>query len=292
MGFVAGDQLVWSRWWGPEQAETRLFGGVLLDPRDDYARFVNGHLKELRDFAACRALVLLGEPGTGKSSELEKEILRRRSSGQYVEPILLREFLTASEVREVVRDAVTRWCEAGSPGDLTFAFDGFDEPLFAIGNLADVLERVLARLDTDRLRVLITSRRSMWRGRLETAFARWWPGSASAALVLAPLTMREIRQAAATELTDPDGFVTWLKTAGVQLLAASPMMLRLLLAAYAKGDMPTQRRHIYALGVEGLVAEANADRADRGREGPPLRKRLSAAKQLAAVSLLLRGVHS
>jgi hypothetical protein len=286
VGFVAGDQLVWSRWWGAEQAETQLFGGVLPDPRDGYARFVNGHLKELKDFAACRALVLLGEPGAGKSSELEKEILRRRSSGEYVEPILLREFLTASEVREAVRDAVTRWCEAGSPGDLTLAFDGFDEPLFAVGNLADVLERELARLDTDRLRVLITSRRSVWQGRLETAFARWWPGSASAALVLAPLTMRDIRQAAATELTDPDGFVTSLKTAGVQLLAASPMTLRLLLAAYVKGDMPSQRRHIYALGVEGLAAEANADRADWGREGPPLRKRLSAAQQLAAVSLL------
>ncbi|WP_454341742.1 hypothetical protein [Streptomyces canus] len=286
MGFVAGDQLVWSRWWGPEQAETQLFGGVLPDPRDDYARFVNGHLKELRDFAACRALVLLGEPGAGKSSELEKEILRRRSSGEYVEPILLREFLTGSEVREAVRDAVARWRGAGSPGDLTLAFDGFDEPLFAIGNLADVLERELARLDPDRLRVLITSRRSVWRGRLETAFARWWLGSASMALVLAPLTMRDIRQAAATELTDPDGFVASLKRAGVQLLAASPMTLRLLLAAYVKGDMPAQRRHIYALGVEGLAAEANADRADQGREGPPLRQRLSAAQQLAAVSLL------
>ncbi|MFC9643845.1 NACHT domain-containing protein [Streptomyces mirabilis] len=286
VGFVAGDQLAWGRWWGPEQAETRLFGGVLPDPRDDYARFVNGHLKELRDFAACRALVLLGEPGAGKSFELQEEILRRRSSGEHVEPILLREFLTASEVREAVRDAVARWREAGSPGDLTLAFDGFDEPLFAIGNLADVLERELARLDADRLRVLITSRRSVWRGRLGTAFARWWPGSASAALVLAPLTMRDIRQAAATELADPDGFVASLKTAGVQLLAASPMTLRLLLAAYVKGDMPAQRSHIYALGVKGLAAEANADRADRGREGPPLTQRLSAAQQLAAVSLL------
>ncbi|WP_406436579.1 hypothetical protein OHB14_61995 [Streptomyces sp. NBC_01613] len=137
MGFVAGDQLVWSRWWGPEQAEIQLFGGVLPDPRDDYARFVNGHLKELKDFAACRALVLLGEPGAGKSFQLEKEILRRRSSGEHVEPILLREFLSASEVREAVRDTVDRWRKAGSPGDLTLAFDGFDEPLFAIGNLAD-----------------------------------------------------------------------------------------------------------------------------------------------------------
>lgn len=76
---------------GTGAGRTQLFGGVLPDPRDDYARFVNGHLKELRNFAVCRALVLLGEPGAGKSSELEKEILRRRSSGEYVEPILLRE---------------------------------------------------------------------------------------------------------------------------------------------------------------------------------------------------------
>ncbi|MGP3737589.1 NACHT domain-containing protein (plasmid) [Streptomyces sp. GDS52] len=286
MGFVAGDQLVWSRWWGPEQIETQLFGGVLPDPRDYDARFFNGHLKELKDFAACRALVLLGEPGAGKSFELEKEIQRRTSSGERVEPILLREFSTPSEVREAIRDAVAGWHETGSPGDLTLAFDGFDEPLFAIGNLADVLERELARLDPERLRVLITSRRSVWRGRLEAAFAQWWPNSSSATLLLAPLTERDIRQAAATELTDPDGFVTSLKTADVQLLAASPMTLRLLLAAYVKGNMPSQRSHIYALGVTGLAAEANTDRADRGREGPPLTQRLSAAQQLAAVSLL------
>ncbi|MEU3755753.1 hypothetical protein AB0H17_23755 [Streptomyces olivoreticuli] len=116
VGFVAGDQLGWSRWWGPEQAETQLFGGVLPDPCDEYARFVNGHLKELRDFVACRALVLLGGPGVGKSFELQEEILRRRSSGEHSEPILLREFLTATEVQEAVRDAVARWREAGFAG--------------------------------------------------------------------------------------------------------------------------------------------------------------------------------
>ncbi|MEV5470175.1 hypothetical protein AB0N37_31900 [Streptomyces griseoincarnatus] len=286
MGFVAGEHVAWTRWWGPEQAENRLFNGVLPDPRNEHTQFINRHVRRLEDFAACRALVLLGDPGTGKSSELETEINRRRTAGEHVEHILLGDLLTAEEVRDAVQGADARWRAAGSPGDLTLALDGFDEPLFALQNLAAVLERELERLDRDHLRVLITSRRSAWRDRLSGAFARWWPGDATGSLVLAPLTERDIRQAAATELDDPDGFVASLKAAGVLLLAASPMTLRLLLVARLERSMPSQRHRIYALGVSGLVTEANAGRVERGQDDPPLDERLAAARRLAAVGLL------
>ncbi|MGW1901689.1 NACHT domain-containing protein [Streptomyces hirsutus] len=286
MGFVAGEHVAWTRWWGPEQVENRLFNGVLPDPRDEYTRFINRHVRRLKDFAVCRALVLLGDPGTGKSSELETEINRRRTAGEHVERILLGDLLTADEVRDAIQSANVRWRAAGAPGDLTLALDGFDEPLFALHNLAAVLERELERLDRDHLRVLITSRRSAWRDRLSRAFARWWPGDATGSLVLAPLTERDIRQAAATELDDPDGFVSSLKAAGVLLLAASPMTLRLLLVARLQRSMPSQRHQIYALGMKGLAAEANAGRMERGQDDPPLDERLAAARRLAAVGLL------
>lgn len=286
MGYVAGDHVAWDRWWGPEQVENRLVNGVLPDPRDDYARFLNRHVRRLKDFAECRALVLLGDPGMGKSSELETEIARRRTAGEHVESILLRDLLTAAEVRDAVQDAATRWRAAGSPGELTLALDGFDEPLFAVGNLAAVLERELERLDRGRLRVLITSRQSAWQDRLSGAFARWWPDDGTCSLVLAPLTERDIRRAAATELDDADGFVASLKAAGVLLLAASPMTLRLLLVARLQRSMPSQRHRIYALGVSGLAAESNVGRVEWGQDDPPLGERLAAARRLAAVGLL------
>ncbi|MGV9393345.1 hypothetical protein ACWDQL_30015 [Streptomyces olivaceus] len=286
MGFVAGEQIAWDRWWSPQDAEIRVFGGVLPEPRDDIGRFLNRRLGQLKDFASSRALVLLGEAGAGKSRELEKEAARRESAGQYVARIALRKFLSANQVQEAVRDAVSGWHGAGSPGDLTLAFDGFDEPLFAVGNLADVLERELSRLGPERLRVLITSRRSAWPERLGTAFATWWPDAATASLVLAPLTERNIIQAAATELDDPKGFFDSLRAADVSMLAAFPMTLRLLLAARVEGKIPSQRSRLYEKGVQGLAAETDPGRVEQGRDDPPLAQRLAAARRLAAVGLL------
>ncbi|MFF8531660.1 hypothetical protein ACF07B_06630 [Streptomyces sp. NPDC015532] len=270
----------------PEGTPIRSFGGVLPDPLGEHTRFINRQLKQLKEFASHRALVLLGEPGMGKSFVLEAEVARRRSAGEHVEHLLLREYLTPGEVAEAIREAAGRWRELDSSGDLTLVFDGFDEPLFAIRNLAHVMKRELERLDRARLRVLITSRRSAWQQELGGAFARWWPDGATASLVLAPLTEQDIRQAAATELDDPDGFVTRLKDADVQLLAASPMTLRLLLAVHARGGMPSRRSKIYTLGVEGLAADIGAGYAVAFRADPPVHLRLKAARRLASVSLL------
>ncbi|MGW9068009.1 hypothetical protein ACWGQT_00960 [Streptomyces yangpuensis] len=267
--------------------ENTLFSGVLPDPRNDHTKFLNRHVGKLQDFATCRALVLLGDPGAGKSCELEAEVVRRRTAGEYVEHLLLRDFLTAGELRDVIQDADARWRAAGSPGDLTLALDGFDEPLFAVISLAAVLERSLGQLDRSRLRVLITSRRSVWQERLTGAFGRWWPDAgATCKLVLAPLAERDILQAAATELDAPEGFVASLRASGVMPLAGSPITLRLLLAARLKQGMPPERHRIYALGVQGLVEESNAARVERSQDDPPMDQRLAAARRLAAVGLL------
>ncbi|MEW1913639.1 hypothetical protein AB0442_35330 [Kitasatospora sp. NPDC085895] len=286
VGFVGGDRLGWCRWWGPEGTENALFDGLLPDPAGEHTRYLNRHLRQLKDFQASRALVLLGEPGAGKSAELEVEVTRRLEAGEWAAVIHLGAFLTASEVQEAVREAEAAWQASGTPGDLTLAFDGFDEPLVAVSNLAHVLERELKRLDTERLRVLITSRRSVWPERLSEAFRRLWPSEDTLSLVLAPLTEQNIRHAAATELDTPDAFVGSLKAAGVQSLAASPLPLRLLLAAHTQGTLTSSRRRIYALGVEGLVAEDNTGRIEQGLDDPPLPQRLSAARSLAAASLL------
>lgn len=143
MGFVAGDRVAWSRWWGPEGVENTLFSGVLPDPQGEYTKFLNRYVRQLKDYAACRALVLMGDPGMGKSSELEAEVDRRRHAGEHVEHLLLRNFHTPGEVRDGVREADAGWRSAGSPGDLVLALDGFDEPLFAASSLASALEGAL-----------------------------------------------------------------------------------------------------------------------------------------------------
>ena len=76
MGFVCGDRIEWNRWWGPEDTSIKLFGGVLPNPLGEHTRCINPRIQQLKEFASYRALVLLGEPGMGKSFVLEREIAR------------------------------------------------------------------------------------------------------------------------------------------------------------------------------------------------------------------------
>ncbi|TCN39807.1 hypothetical protein EV644_103107 [Kribbella orskensis] len=230
-----------------------------------------------------RALVLLGEPGVGKSAELKKELARRAVTGDDVILVDLGEYTTVGEVESAIQQAVTAW-KARATAELTLAFDGFDEPLLSISNLSDVLKRELEKLDLARLRVMIASRGAQWQTVLTDTFEGWWP-TAVVTLVLAPLTESDIRAAASTELEDVDGFIEATHAASGEPLSAWPITLRLLLAAARQGRFPERRVDVYRAGIEGLAAETGR-RRDRRQDGPPLPRRLAAAQKLAAIGLL------
>lgn len=284
MGFVAGERVPWKRWWFLPGAEVATHDGILLDPSDEYARYLNPAASRLADHDAHRAIVLLADGGMGKSFELEAEIERRQSTGQHVARLDLGEYVTVTEVQTAVREAVDVWKDTRAE-ELTFAFDSFDESLFDINNLNNVLRRELQRLDRSHLRVLIASRSSLWRGTLADAFVSWW-GDAVITLALGPLTEGDIRVAASTDVADVDVFIQAVNAAGAGPLAALPVTLRLLLRIFGTDDMPSRRVDAYRLGVGGLVTENAPRRQERRREGAALELRLGAAKRLAAATLL------
>ncbi len=166
----------------------------------------------------------------------------------------------------------------------------FDEPLLEITNLNNVLLRELGRLDRSRLRVIIASRRSLWRATMTGVFASWWHDGV-VTLALGPLTESDIRIAASTEVADTDAFTAALQKAGAWPLAARPVTLRMLLASWGSRAMPSRRVDAYRVGVAGLVAEDSPRRRERRHQGTPLLQRVTAARHLAALTLLTGRPH-
>jgi hypothetical protein len=258
--------------------------GLLHDPSGEYTRYLNPGAAGLNEYAERRGIILLADAGMGKSFELGAEIERRQAAGQQVARLDLGGYSSAEEVKDAVRDATSAW-EASGTDDLTFALDGFDEPLLDTRNLSDVLLRELGRLDRARLRVLITSRRSFWRDSIADAMASWW-GDQVATLVLAPLTEADLRTAALSDGLDADVFIAAVHQAGAGPLAARPVSLRMLLASGKNGTMPSTRAEAYRRGLEYLVDENSSLRRERRQEGTPVPQRVAVAGRLATVSLL------
>lgn len=63
----------WKRFWCPRSSSiSQADGGYLADPDSTWGKAHNSDLVSLETIADVPCLVLLGEPGIGKSSELEK----------------------------------------------------------------------------------------------------------------------------------------------------------------------------------------------------------------------------
>jgi hypothetical protein len=285
MGFADGDRVPWTRWWFPAGTEPAMLeDGILPDPSNPYFRYLNPRASTLEAHQERSVIVLLADAGMGKSYELEAETQRLQTLGQQVELVDLGEYLDATEVRSAIQEAVGRWQRSGTER-LTLALDGFDEPLFSIRNLSDVLKRELTALDPSRARVMIASRSSLWSVALGDTVSAWSKNQA-VTLMLGPLSEDQIRVAAGTDLDDTGAVMANIRAAGIGPLAARPITLRLLLSAAAAAGLPDRRSEVYRLGVEGLVEENNARRQERRLDGPPLQSRLAAARRLAVATLL------
>jgi predicted NACHT family NTPase len=63
----------WKRFWCPRSSQINLGDrGYLTDPESEYGKYANPELVGLEAITDVPCLVLLGEPGIGKSQELEK----------------------------------------------------------------------------------------------------------------------------------------------------------------------------------------------------------------------------
>lgn len=282
-----GGSIPWKRWWIPSGFEPRIENGLLIDPDGRYARFLNPDVLVLPDLDDTRCAVLLGDSGSGKSDELEKEARRLRGARASVVHRDLGCYPDWASLRADVfeAEAVREWAAAES-GELVLLLDGFDEAFVTVRRLADGISRELRRLPYQRLSLRIAARHSAWPDRLSSDLRSVWPES-FANLSLCPLSASDIALAARTVLQDDGTFVREVIEHDVGALASRPIGLRLLLlATRAEGRLPSDRLTLYRRGTEALVMEASPRRREDRDDGPPVARRVRAAEDLAAVSLL------
>ncbi|HUU92792.1 MAG TPA: hypothetical protein VM238_16495 [Phycisphaerae bacterium] len=263
----------WQRFWrSPEGTYTLSDGGFLADPETDWGSALNPDARKFNEIAATPCLVLLGEPGIGKSHELAaaKETVEAAAgeSGDQVLPVDLRAFQTDHRLcARLFESGQFRHWIAG-PHRLQLFLDSLDEGLIRISTVAALLEEELARCPVHRLMLRIACRTADWPQSLEAALKRLWGDANVGVYELLPLRRRDVRAAAEAEGIDCERFIETVQDRDAVPLAIKPVTLRLLVRLFRRdAALPHRQVQLYEQGCRLLCEEPNPARREAGLEG-------------------------
>jgi hypothetical protein len=245
------------------------------------------------EIAGRRCLILLGEPGMGKSETLRAEadsldesfrvggdaVLRVDLGATREESVLAREIFGSDEFRT--------WSEGN--GELHLFLDSLDEAVLRLGVVGEVLLKGLGGADASRLSLRLACRTADRLPQFESKLTALWPEDESGVFELAPLTRADVTQAADDRELDSDTFVRELVERDIVGLAIKPVTLNMLLdLAGDEEGLPISQLDVYARGLRHLVTEPGErrqrDRATRGKLTPG--QRLAVARRIAGATVL------
>jgi hypothetical protein len=270
------------RFWCPPTGRIALdAGGFLADPGGPFG--IEQTLETYDEIDRHRCLVLLGEPGIGKTTELARAFA---AAGERAYHVDLGAVADAEGLRRLVVEApvVVAWREGD--GELVLFLDAFDEALAERGVLGRALIAELGNLPRERLSLRIACRTADWPATLTDRLALLL-GEAQE-FELQPVTRADVVAAAAVAGVDGEAFVTAVVERGAGPLARVPLTLRFLLERYARdGALPTRRAELYRDGCRELCREQNPSRVETGRVGTlSAEERLAIAERVAAATVL------
>ena len=247
---------------------TQLKGGSQLPASVDLP-------KTLANYRSVHAYVLLGDPGSGKTTAFREESEALRDDALF---ITARDFLLHTAV----------------PHDLcgkTLFIDGLDEVRAGKSDARtrfDEIRRLLMQLDRPRFR--ISCREADWLGENDRQGLSYVvPDSSLAVLRLEPLTEADIDLILRDSLgvSDPRDFVMQARHAALEGLLDNPQSLELLARAVNQGDgWPESRLAVFELACREMANESNQEHQLAAAGSPSTDSRIDCAGRLSALLLL------
>ncbi|HLG89121.1 MAG TPA: hypothetical protein VKZ79_18220 [Alphaproteobacteria bacterium] len=281
----------WTRFWVPRTGSINLGdGGFMVDPAEPLLWSSGTAPTALPELERYPGLVLLGEPGIGKSDTLKVEALRlqARADGSVSVHVDLRSFSSEAFLFQRVFESPEMASWKSDQSHLTLHLDSLDEALLRIDSIANLITAELPNLPTDRMSLRIACRTAVWpEMTLEPVLQSIWGEDRVGVFELAPLRRTDVIAAAHQEGIDPAAFVTELYAANAVPFAIKPLTLKLLLTLYARDQkLPRRLTDLYMQGCLSLCEEQNPSRRDTRRTGSlNARQRLRIAGKLACVTM-------
>lgn len=248
------------------------------------ASMFNSVVKPFESIADTPCLVLLGEPGIGKSHtmQMERDAINAQieESGERMLWLDLHSYGSEDRlVRALFENpAFTAWLEGEYK--LHLFLDSLDECLLRVNTVAEILNDELVKYPVGRLCLRIACRTADWPISLEDSLRRLWGQDAVGVYELAPLQREDIAEAARANGLPPDVFLAEVDRMDIAPLAIKPVTLDFLLKTYKRdGRFPPTQTELYQEGCRLLCEETN-----EGRRGARLTGSLTADERLAVAA--------
>jgi hypothetical protein len=236
-------------------------------------------------------LVLLGEPGIGKTSTLESQrpaITREiRSLGGETLWLNLRSF--GSEDR-LIRNLFETpeflaWRQSHLPFHLFL--DSLDECLLRIDTVAGLLVDEFRKFGADNLFLRISCRTADWPASLQNGLCDIWGNDRIRTYELVPLRRKDVALAAEGSGVAVSEFMDEVHRREAVPLAIKPLTLKFLLNSFReRAGFPSSRSALFAEGCRILCEEPNMDRRAVSRVRiPSAERRLAIAERVAAITV-------
>ena len=227
-------------------------------------------------FRSKAAYVLLGDPGSGKTTALQVE----------EKDVDDAHFISARDFLALNVDRHPEW------RGKTLFIDGLDEVRAGTADVRPPFDAIRERLDAlGKPRFRLSCREADWLGANDRDhLASVTPDGTVTVLRLDPLTDEDIIAILETQpgVDDAPKFIETARERGVAGLLTNPQSLELLVKAVADGGWPESRLDTFERAGRQMVREPNKEHqaARRGAETPSYDQLLDAAGRLCAVQLI------
>jgi hypothetical protein len=296
---IANRRLPFRRYWRQfdgtqEEYERSVLSGSAFcpNPESEYGKYLTVSLKPLDSLAESRCLVLLGQPGQGKTIEIDAWIDRRRQYGTEEYVVVRGSDLGSPDDLKDETVASSVWKSARHRNaEITLILDGLDEGHQRLPVLVNNLVVRLKREPLDKTRVFLISRVADWRKSQTEEFFNLWPtDSRGGVYELCPLTHADATLALRESGINPSRFLQTLHDLGALWMTARPKLLLMLIAEFQdKGTLPLSRRQLFEDAALRMCKELDEDRARRLRNVKTAPNQTYAVISRIAAAMLLSG---
>ena len=257
----------WKRFWCPREGTINLLDdGFLYDPETEYFKYVKSDVVSFEEISAKPCLILLGEPGIGKSIALSDEF--KVLSGQNYKCFYKNLGLYGNETRLISEIFKSPEFEEWDNGNHTLYLflDSLDECKIRIEQVGlifkEEFEKVKKKLN--RLYLRMTSRTVDFPSTLENALPILWGKDNVGIYEMAPLRKKDVKEAANANLINPEQLIQSLIEKEIVPLAIKPITLDFIIKMYKeKNALPASKLELYRIGCKKLCEESNLSRRER-----------------------------
>jgi len=257
----------WTRFWCPNDKKPIISTeGYLEDPEYDFSP--NSHLIINPIKLKKNCIILLGEPGIGKTIALKKFTQAFDSEEDEILIVNLSSIGNANHFNDMIFNHAKFQDWRTGDYNLYLLLDSFDECFLHEGVIANLLVEYLKDIPKDRLYLRIACRAGYWPNSLNDNLINIFSEKNFLSYTLVPLRKIDIEELAnyeveGTENTSPSDFMEKIETMGVGLFASIPITLKAFVHEYnQKGYLSRSKTDLYQFYCHYLCGEVNEMRRD------------------------------